>query len=122
MKPLMKSLGAWLKEQREQHGMSLRGTARALGVSAPYWSDVEHNNRYPSDRHLGAVARLLGLEPGDVAANDTRPPIREFRRRAMRDPGFALACRRLLESSVTTQQLLDWLRERDGQERRGEMP
>ena len=37
--------GAWLRAQREKHGLTLREAARRLGISAAYLCDIEHDRR-----------------------------------------------------------------------------
>lgn len=52
--------GYMIRWLREQTGKTLRGVAEEVGVSAPFWSDVEHGRRWMArDRH-GAVAKALG--------------------------------------------------------------
>ena len=39
--------GGWLREQREGQGLTIRGLARQLGISAAFLCDIEHNRRRP---------------------------------------------------------------------------
>ena len=43
-------------------GMSLRELSRQLGCSAPYVSDLERSNRYPTDVMLREISRLLDFQ------------------------------------------------------------
>jgi len=51
--------GAWLRWDRERHGVGLREFARKAGFSAPFISDVERNNRLVTPRLEKAYATLL---------------------------------------------------------------
>lgn len=54
--------GQQLKNIRIKKDVSLRKLAEALGVSAPYLSDVERGQRKPlSGEHLNKVAEILKL-------------------------------------------------------------
>jgi transcriptional regulator with XRE-family HTH domain len=60
---------------REEAGIRLGDFARALGVSAPYLSDVELGNRQPFDSdRLERIAVLLSVKPTllKVLAAETR--------------------------------------------------
>ena len=73
--------------------LSLRELARALDVSAAFMSDVELGRRQPSDKHVSAIARALGVALEDLKEFDTRPPLQEFRRATQSDPEFGFAFR-----------------------------
>lgn len=49
-----------------QGKMTLRALAAAICVSPPYLSDVEHGRR-SIRRHLGKVAKVLGVKPSHFA-------------------------------------------------------
>jgi len=55
------SIGAYIKEQREQAKISLRQLARAAGVSNPYLSQVERGLRKPSADLLQQIAKGLRI-------------------------------------------------------------
>ena len=57
-----KTFGQVIREAREAKGMTLRALARALEVSAPFLSDVEHDRRRPSRERLPSFAKVLGVE------------------------------------------------------------
>jgi transcriptional regulator with XRE-family HTH domain len=57
----MSSIGAYIKEQREQAKVSLRQLARATGVSNPYLSQVERGLRKPSADLLQQIAKGLRI-------------------------------------------------------------
>lgn len=66
-------LGARLREERELAGISVRGLARQLGVSASLLSQIERGLAQPSVGTLWALVSELGLSldglfPGDAGA------------------------------------------------------
>ena len=52
-------LGRETRRLRKEAGITLRGLAAALSVSAAHLSDIEHNRRRPSDDLLRRIARAL---------------------------------------------------------------
>ena len=52
-------LGQELRRLRKEAGITLRGLAARLEVSAAHLSDIEHNRRRPSDDLLRKIARAL---------------------------------------------------------------
>ncbi|MBI2092354.1 MAG: helix-turn-helix transcriptional regulator [Deltaproteobacteria bacterium] len=56
-----KTLGGTIKEARMAKGISLRKFADEIGVSPPHVSDIENDNRKPSDELLGKIAKNLDL-------------------------------------------------------------
>ena len=100
---MMKTLGERIRELREEQDLSLRELAGKVGVSDAFMSDVELNRRYPSDKHLRAIARHLKAALEDLKEYDTRPPVQELRKAALSDPQYGYAaytscspCRRRL--------------------------
>ena len=55
------TLGAYIREQREQAQVSLRELSRTAGVSNPYLSQVERGLRRPSAEILGQIAKGLRI-------------------------------------------------------------
>jgi transcriptional regulator with XRE-family HTH domain len=55
------SIGAYIREQREQAKISLRQLAQAAGVSNPYLSQIERGLRRPSADILQQIARGLRI-------------------------------------------------------------
>jgi transcriptional regulator with XRE-family HTH domain len=55
------TLGAYIREQREQAQVSLRELARTAGVSNPYLSQVERGLRKPSAEILSQIAKGLRI-------------------------------------------------------------
>lgn len=57
----MQDMGETLRRRREEKRITLRAMAEALGVSAPFLSDVEHGRRRLSEEHARKADSLLGL-------------------------------------------------------------
>lgn len=116
----MKTLGERIRELREAKDMSLRELASVIEVSPAFMSDVELGRRYPSDKHLEALAAALGTSTEDLSEHDTRPPIQEFRRMTVSNPEYGFAFRRVIDKKVTPNELLKFLEDREKrQEREG---
>lgn len=107
----MMTLGERIRQLREDKDQSLRELARAVGVSAAFLSDVELGRRFPSDKHLAAIARALDTTLDDLEAYDTRPPMRDLRRMTHSNPQYGLAFRQLIDHNISPQELLDFIRE-----------
>ena len=108
----MKTLGEKIRELREGLDISLREFARQLGVSAPFWSDVELGRRHPSDKKLRQAAKALGVTFEELREYDTRPPVKDLRRLSSADPAFGLALRRVIEEEVSAEDLLKLVEEK----------
>ena len=54
--------GDFIAQKRLERGISLRKMAEQVGLSAPYWSDIEKNRKNPpSLEKLELIATILGL-------------------------------------------------------------
>jgi transcriptional regulator with XRE-family HTH domain len=53
------TLGREIRRLRALSGISLRGFAQSIGVSAPHLSDIERDRRRPSKELLKTIARGL---------------------------------------------------------------
>lgn len=62
----MLPLGDAIRERRAAARMTLRAVAKALGVSAPFLSDVEHGRRRLSEDRVVALEKLFGCKPGEL--------------------------------------------------------
>lgn len=105
------TIGERIRQLREEKDISLRELAREIGVSAAFLSDVELGRRYPSDKHLATIVRVLGTTRDDLRAYDTRPPMRDLRRMALSNPQYGLAFRQLIEGNISPQEILDFVNE-----------
>ena len=56
-----KSFGKFVEEKRKSQGITLRGLAGMLEISPAYMSDIEKGRRYPPEKHLEEIAKILKL-------------------------------------------------------------
>jgi transcriptional regulator with XRE-family HTH domain len=85
----------------------LREFAKKLGgLSAAFLSDIELGRRYPSEKVLADMARVLGTTVEDLRQYDTRPPVDEIKRLATSNPKFGLAFRKVVDRKVSPEALL----------------
>lgn len=106
--PPRKTLGQRIRELRDDKDISLREFAKRLGgLSAAFLSDIELGRRYPSDKVLADMARVLGTTLKDFKEYDTRPPVDDLKRLTMQDPAFGLAFRKVIDRKVSPQDLLN---------------
>jgi transcriptional regulator with XRE-family HTH domain len=104
---MVKTLGQRIRELREGKDLSLREFAKKLGgLSAPFLSDVELGRRYPSDKVLADMARVLGTTVSDLRSHDTRPPVEGLKRLTTSNPAYGLAFRRVIDEEVSPEDLL----------------
>ena len=73
----MGQLGPRLREARTRAGLSLRATARALGVSPSFVSQMENGKSQPSVATLYSLAQLLGISVDELFAADAGAPQRD---------------------------------------------
>ena len=99
-------LGQRIRELREARDLSLRELAKKLGCSAAFLSDIELGRRYPSDKNLRDLARLLATSFDELKAHDTRPPIEEIKRLTATDPRYAVAFRTMIDQRPSPDELL----------------
>lgn len=62
----MQRVGDEIRIRREKAGMTLRALARAIDVSPPFMSDVEHGRR--TTTKLSEIETTLKLKPGSLWA------------------------------------------------------
>ena len=110
---MMKTLGEQIRNLREERDLSLRELATKIGVSAAFMSDVELGRRHPSDKHMIAVARVLGTSMEELEKFDTRPPLREFRKATLNNPEYGFAFRQMLDREISSQDILDFIHRHD---------
>lgn len=70
----MGPLGPRLREARTRAGLSLRATARALGVSPSFISQMENGKSQPSVATLYALGQLLGVSVDELFATEADTP------------------------------------------------
>lgn len=62
------ALGAFIRQQRQRAGLSLRQLAELTSLSNPYLSQVERGLHQPSVRVLKAISDALNLSAGTLLA------------------------------------------------------
>ena len=74
----VRGVGDFIREQRNQVGMSLRKLAKAAGVSNPYLSQIERGLRRPSAEILNGIAKGLRISAETLYVKagilEERPP------------------------------------------------
>jgi transcriptional regulator with XRE-family HTH domain len=105
----MLTLGEKLRELRDEADMSLRELAGKIHVSAAFLSDIELGRRHPSEKVLADLARTLGASVQDLARLDTRPVAQDLKRLASSSPAYGYAFRRMLDSKIGPEELLQWV-------------
>ena len=70
MTPQTNTLGREIRRLRTNSGTTLRGLARAVGVSAPHLSDIEHDRRRPSKDLLKKIVAELQPAGATLAGLD----------------------------------------------------
>jgi transcriptional regulator with XRE-family HTH domain len=99
-------LGQRIRELRDERDLSLRELAKKLECSAAFLSDIELGRRYPSEKSLKDLARILNVPLHELKAHDSRPPIEEMKRLTASDPLYAVAFRTVLDRKFSAEELL----------------
>ena len=55
------AFGKFIEERRKALGLTLRGFAAELDIAPAYMSDIEKGRRYPPDKKLDEIAKILKL-------------------------------------------------------------
>lgn len=108
--PYMKitQLGQEVRRLRLEAGITLRGLAADLDVSAAHLSDIEHNRRRPSETLLGKIATRLRnvgatFESLELLVTGVDPATRDW---VASTPGVRALLRKILESGRTPQEVM----------------
>ena len=109
----MEGLGPYMRRRRDELDISLRELAKRLDCSPAFISDIELGRRYPSEKVLADIARVLKVKVEELRALDVRAPIDDIKRITLNDPNFALAFRTVIDKKVTADELLDFLKKKD---------
>lgn len=59
------AFGKFIEERRKALGFTLRGFAAELDIAPAYMSDIEKGRRYPPEKKLDDIARILNLHGVD---------------------------------------------------------
>jgi transcriptional regulator with XRE-family HTH domain len=65
-KKAQRSLGQVLRERRRKLDLTQLEVARRIGTSTPYVGHLESGKRHPSEKVIGRLAEVLGLERRDL--------------------------------------------------------
>jgi transcriptional regulator with XRE-family HTH domain len=94
------SIGAYIREQREQAKISLRQLAQAAGVSNPYLSQIERGLRRPSADILQQIAKGLRVSAEALYVQagflEDRPPGPGVREAVFADSGLTQRQKQML--------------------------
>lgn len=101
-------LGQEVRRRRLESGITLRGLAAKLGISAAHLSDIEHNRRRPSEKLLQKIAHeLRGVGTTFASLEMLVTGLdRETREWAATTPGARALLRRVLESGRSPDEIL----------------
>ena len=103
----MKTLGQKIRELREEKDLSLRELAKKIGVTAAFLSDIELGRRYPSDKVLLEMAKVLGTVVEDLRSYDTRAPIEDIKRLVSSDPRYGIFFRKVIDKKISARKLME---------------
>jgi len=107
-----------MRRRRDELDISLREFAKRLDCSPAFVSDIELGRRFPSEKVLAEIARLLKVKLEDLRALDVRAPIEEIKRVTLNDPTFALAFRTVIDKNISADELLEFVKNKE-QEKKG---
>jgi ribosome-binding protein aMBF1 (putative translation factor) len=111
---LMEGIGPFIRKRRDELDLSLRELAKKLDCSPAFISDIELGRRHPSDKVLVEIAKLLKVKVEELRNMDVRAPIDEIKRVTQNDPTFALAFRTVLDKNISADELLEFVRKKEG--------
>jgi transcriptional regulator with XRE-family HTH domain len=113
----MEGLGPYMRRRRDELDISLRELAKRLDCSPAFISDIELGRRYPSEKVLADIARVLKVKMEELRALDVRAPIDDIKRITHNDPTFALAFRTVIDKKITADELLELLKQKETEKR-----
>ena len=106
-----------MRRRRDELDISLRELAKRLDCSPAFISDIELGRRYPSEKVLADIARVLKVKVEELRALDVRAPIDDIKRITHNDPTFALAFRTVIDKKITADELLELLKQKETEKR-----
>jgi transcriptional regulator with XRE-family HTH domain len=113
----MEGIGPFIRQRRDELDLSLRELAKKLDCSPAFISDIELGRRHPSEKVLSEIAKILKVKVEDLRKMDVRPPIEEIKRVTQDDPTFALAFRTVIDKNIKADELLEWLKQKEGEKK-----
>lgn len=102
------TLGERIRELRAARDISLREFAGKLELSAAFVSDIELGRRYPSEKVLLSIAKMLDTTLEELEKFDTRAPVEGLKRLASTNPAYGLAFRTIVDNKINPEDLLKW--------------
>lgn len=88
-----KTLGEFIRVERNKRNWSLRELARRLGITPPFLSDIELGKRYPSPETLERIADEFGVSVSALEKLDHRESLADFKRLVETNPKLSFAFR-----------------------------
>ena len=113
----MEGIGPFIRRRRDELDLSLRELAKKLDCSPAFVSDIELGRRHPSDKVLVEIARVLKVRVEELREMDVRAPIDEIKRITQDDPTFALAFRTVIDKNISANELLEFVRKKEGEKK-----
>jgi transcriptional regulator with XRE-family HTH domain len=113
----MEGIGPYIRRRRDELDMSLREFAKKLDCSPAFISDIELGRRHPSDKVLSEMARILKVKVEELRGMDVRAPIDEIKRITQDDPTFAVAFRTVIDKNISANDLLEFVRNKEGEKK-----
>ena len=107
-----------MRRRRDELDISLREFAKRLDCSPAFVSDIELGRRFPSEKVLAEIARVLKVKVEELRALDVRAPIEEIKRVTHNDPTFALAFRTVIDKNISADELLEFVKSKE-EEKKG---
>jgi transcriptional regulator with XRE-family HTH domain len=93
-------LGDYIRQRREQLGLTQRAVALHLGFkSIAHLSDIEGGNRNPGPEVLPRLAEILQTTVDELKDRDARAPIQEAKDLFEQRPEMVAAFRRVVEKA-----------------------
>jgi transcriptional regulator with XRE-family HTH domain len=114
---LMEGIGPFIRKRRDELDLSLRELAKKLDCSPAFISDIELGRRHPSDKVLIEIAKILKVKAEELRKMDVRAPIDEIKRITQDDPTFALAFRTVIDNNISANDLLEFVRRKEGEKK-----
>ena len=114
---LMEGIGPYIRRRRDELDLSLRELAKKLDCSPAFISDIELGRRHPSEKVLAEIARILKVKVEELREMDVRAPIEEIKRITQDDPTFALAFRTVIDKNISANELLEFVRKKEGEKK-----
>jgi transcriptional regulator with XRE-family HTH domain len=113
-----KTLGEYIRQLRGEKELSLRELAAKLdNLSAAFLSDVELGRRYPSDKVLLKMARVLGTTFEELKRYDNRPPIENMKKAIQGDMRYSLVFRQVIDNKVSVEKLMEIAKQAKGKKK-----